>query len=109
MTSSNFFRVNLLFDSGERIECGAIEHEGAIWLVPKWIGMPDEGYAKPERMIRLDQFAHQKLGPPHPDFFVNDPIPRALFESGRLSPELQKRFVVLDRPDLRFQTGGKLN
>jgi hypothetical protein len=91
-------------------ECLAIEHEGAVWLVPRWLPMPEDGYAMPERLIRLDQFAHQKLGEPGDpaDYSINLPIPNALFE-GPISPELRAQFVVLDRPAIRVRTGGALH
>ena len=91
-------------------ECPAIEYEGAVWLVPRWLLMPEDGYAIPERLIRLDQFAHQKLGEPGApaDYAINIPVPNALFE-GPISPELKAQFVVLDRPDIRIRTGGTLH
>jgi hypothetical protein len=91
-------------------ECAAIEHEGAVWLVPRWLPMPDEGYAMPERLIRLDQFAHQKLGQPGDpaDFAINVPIPKVLFE-GPISQQLKAQFDVLDRPDIRIRIGGTLH
>jgi hypothetical protein len=91
-------------------ECPAIEHEGAVWLVPRWLPMPEDGYAMPERLIRLDQFAHQRLGGPGDpaDYAINIPIPAALFE-GPISPELRAQFVVLDRPAIRVRTRGALH
>jgi hypothetical protein len=92
-----------------------IEYEGAIWLVPEWLPFPSEGYTKPTRMVRLDQFRFQRFDPPATgpgplagaDFAVNDPLPKALF-LGELTPQLKKQFVVLDRPDIRFRIGGTL-
>jgi hypothetical protein len=93
----------------------AIKHQGAVWLVPKWLPHPEEGYAKPERMIRLDQFQYQRFDPPvavgpfaGADFAVNAPLPKALFFD-ELSQQLKARYVVLDRPDLKFRTGGTLD
>jgi hypothetical protein len=92
------------------LECSAIEHEGAVWLVPRWLPTQDDGYAMPERLIRLDQFAHQTLGKPGDpaDYAINVPIPRTLFE-GPISPKLEAQFVVLDRPDIRLRIGGTLH
>jgi hypothetical protein len=100
-------------DDGTLGTCGGIEHEGAIWLVPEWLPFPDEGYTKPKRMIRLDQFRHQKFDPPATgpapfvgaNFAINDPLPKSLFY-GELSSQLKARYVVLDRPDLRVRVGG---
>jgi hypothetical protein len=33
----------------------------AVWLVTKWLPFHAEGYTKPKRMIRLDQFQHERL------------------------------------------------
>ena len=90
-------------------ECPAIEYDGVVCLVPRWLPMPD-GYAMPERLIRLDQFAHQKLGEPGDpaDYAINIPVPNALFE-GPVSRELKTQFVVLDRPAIRVRTGGTLH
>ena len=94
--------------------CTAVEHQGKVWIVPKWMPLPDEGYATPERMILLDQFRHERSDPPEDgpdlldgaDFRLLDPIPRALFD-GALSPALREQFVVLDQPDLRFRIADK--
>jgi hypothetical protein len=108
---AKLLKVLIALEGEPRIfECAAIEHDGAVWLIPRWLPMPDEGYAMPERLIRLDQFAHQKLGQPGDpaDFAINVPIPKALFE-GPISSELKAQFVVLDRPDIRLRTGGALH
>ena len=91
-------------------ECPAIEYEGAVWLVPRWLPMSDDGYVMPERLIRLDQFAHQKLGQPGDpaDYSINLSVPRVLFE-GPISEGLISQFVVLDRPAVRVRTGGTLH
>jgi hypothetical protein len=72
-----------------------IDHEGAVWLVPRWLPTEDDGYAMPERLIRLDQFAHQTLGKPGDpaDFAINVPIPKALFD-GPISPELKAQWLA---------------
>jgi hypothetical protein len=116
MADTKSFKVIIGFDDGTQATCEGVEHQGAIWLVPNWIPFPDEGYTKPERMIRLDQFRYQRFDPPPPgpppfagaDFATNDPIPRALFD-GELSSQLKARYVVLDRPNIRFRTGGILH
>jgi hypothetical protein len=109
MSDVRLFKVIITFEDGVKGRCGAVEYQGAIWLVPKWLPYPAEGYAKPERMIRLDQFRYQSLDPPvadegsfaGADFAINDPIPRALFD-GPLTPQLTGRFAVLDKPDAKF-------
>ena len=112
MANDKLLKVMMSLEGEPRIfECSAIEHEGAFWLVPRWVLLAeDEGYAMPERLIRLDQFAHKKLDQPGDpaDFTINVPVPRKLFE-GPVSRELQEQFVVLDRPNVKVRTGGALH
>jgi hypothetical protein len=106
MADSATFKVLLGFEDGVTTDCAAIEYQGAIWLVPKWMPFPGEGYAKPERTIRLDQFRYQAIPQPaEADFGISEPLPRSLFD-GPLSEKLKSAYVVLDRPDVRFRTGG---
>ena len=110
MSDARLFKVIVILEDGVSGPCAAVEYGGAIWLVPNWLPSPDEGYAKPERMIRLDQFAHQRVDPPvvgegplaGADFVINEPIPRALFE-GPLTSQLTDMYAVLDRPDAQFR------
>jgi hypothetical protein len=111
MADVKLLRVMMALEGDQKIfDCAAIEYEGAVWLVPRWLRMPDDGYAMPERLIRLDQFAHQKLGElgDPADYAINIPIPNALFE-GPISRELKEQFVVLDRPAVRVRMGGALH
>jgi hypothetical protein len=104
MADVRALKVIVGFDNGEMGHCGAIEYESAVWLVPKWLPFPEQGFTKPERMIRLDQFRYQAIPQPaDADFGINDPLPRDLF-FGRLSKQLKKKYVVLDRPNLKFRT-----
>lgn len=117
MTDTKLYKVIVMMENGTMATCAGIEHEGAVWLVPKWLPFPDEGYTKPERMIRLDQFRHQRLDPPATgpgpmkgaDYIVNDQLPTWLLDGSSPPNSAQQRYVFLDRPDLRFRTGGTLN
>jgi len=109
MPDVRLFKVAVMVD--DRLgTCPAVEYEGAVWLVPKWLPLPNEQGAKPERMIRLDQFRYQRFDPPATgpgpvagiDFAINDPLPKALFD-GELSSQLTARYIVLDKPDVTFQ------
>ena len=101
MADSKSFKVMFGFEDGVLSDCEAVEYQGAVWLVPKWLAFPDKGYTKPERMIRLDQFQHQRFDPlavgPPPfdgaDFGINGPLPGALFD-GKLTSKLKERYVV---------------
>jgi hypothetical protein len=116
MTDSKTYKVMLVFEGGAAGHCGAIDFEGAIWLVPKWLPYPSEGYTKPERMIQLDQFRHQRFDPPATgpgpfagaDFALSDPLPKLLF-FGDLSQQLRDKYAVRTRPDVMFRTAGNLS
>jgi hypothetical protein len=85
--------------------CRAIEFEGRIWLAPLWTPTPDGKHTKPDHIILLEQFPHQKIDPPSPfgeDFVVNIPVPKALFESP-IQQKLKARFVVIEQPDITFR------
>jgi hypothetical protein len=53
LADSKTYKVIVGFEDGVLTDCPAIDYQGAIWLVPKWLPFPNE-----ERMIRLDQFQH---------------------------------------------------
>jgi hypothetical protein len=110
------FKILVALEDGTVATCAGIEHEGAVWLVPKWLSFPTEKYAMPERMIRLDQFRYQTFDPPvagsgptaGAHFAINDPLPKGLFDD-ELSSQLKERYDVLERPDLRFRIGETLH
>jgi hypothetical protein len=110
MTDTRLFKVIVPFEDGVMTDCPAVEYQGGIWLVPMWLPFPNEGYMKPERMLRLGQFRHQEFVPPATgpgmfagaDFGIIEPIPRALFD-GELTPHLKSKYDVLDKPDAKFQ------
>ena len=51
------------YDTGEVKLIDTIEHEGSLWLVPKWLDTPYPGMQKPVRMICLPKEGLQDLGP----------------------------------------------
>jgi hypothetical protein len=116
VTDTRLHKVIVGFEDGVMGGCAGIEHEGRVWLVPNWLPFQDEGYVKPERMIRLDQFQFQTFDPPATgpgplagaNFAVNDLLPKVLF-FGELSPQQRTRYGILMRPDLKFRTGGNLH
>jgi hypothetical protein len=107
------YKVVFSFEDGELGTCSAIEYQGALWLVPKWLSFPERGYAKPERMIPLAKFQCQRFDPPatNPgplhgcDFGLIDPLPKALF-LGELTDKLKTRYGALDEPDVRVRLAG---
>lgn len=101
MRSVEIYKALVGFDDGEMTHCDAVEYDETIWLVPRWIDIGN--YRTPERMLRLDQFAHQMFPPPAAiNIAVNEPLPRALF-SGELTPVLKEKYQLYDRPDFRFE------
>ena len=92
---------------GELLRCDAIEHEGALWLVPEWLQNPTEGWMTPVRIIRISGFRLQKLPPGNwiGDYILNDPIPRDVLE-GRTAAKSGVQFEVVERPDIQIPTGG---
>jgi hypothetical protein len=90
--------------NSQLLTCPAIEWESRVWLVPRWIEMPSEGYGKPERLILMEQFQHQKIPDGNPaDFAVNVPIPRDLFDADPIPPEAKARYVVVEKPDIKLR------
>lgn len=81
-----------------------IEFEGQFWLVPTWLDLPRKGWSKPGRLICLSSLPHQQMmdNPDH-QFVVRYPIPKSLL-SGPIPPELAAQYVVIDLPDLEFET-----
>jgi hypothetical protein len=105
MRSAEIYKALVGFDDGEMTHCDAVEYDDTIWLVPRWIDAGE--YRTPERMLRLDQFAHQMFPPPSAiRIAVNEPVPHALY-SGELTPALKNKYQLYDRPDFRFEAGGK--
>lgn len=115
MPDTKLYKVIVMID-GVASAIAGVDFEGAIWLVPNWLPFQSEGYTKPTRMVRLDQFQSRRFVPPATgpgpfagaDYAVSDPLPKELFV-GELTPQLEKQYVVLDRPDVKFRTGGSIN
>jgi len=103
MRSTKIYKVLVGLDDGGMSYCDGVEYDDIIWLVPRWIDRPQDGYRTPERMIRVDQFEHQIFPPPSPiDIAMNEPVPRALYD-GALTPALEGKYQFYDRPDFRYE------
>jgi hypothetical protein len=115
MADVRMYKVLLMFEDGSMSVGGAIDYEGAVWIVTGWLPFPAEGYTKPKRMLRLDQFQFRRFDPPAKgpgplqgvDFAVNTPLPRTLID-GAMTPQLRSRYVVLELPDVKVRMGGTL-
>jgi uncharacterized protein YodC (DUF2158 family) len=77
-----------------------IEHEGQFWLVPEWYDNQAQGVTMPARIISLATLPHQR-GQGSPEFVVNDPIPKYVFD-GHIPPEQAHKYVVQEQPWIRF-------
>ena len=111
MTPVKLLKVLMALEGETKVfECPAIEYDGAVWLVPRWLPTSEEGCVMPERLIRLNQFAHQKLGRPDDpaDYAINVPVSKDVFE-GPVSDGLKSQFAVVDRPAIRVRTRGTLH
>lgn len=86
------------------LKCDTIEHEGGLWLVPEWLHAKDEGWMSPHRIILLSVLPHQEGGD-FADYILNVPIPTSVLD-GTASKEEAQQFVVVERPAIRFPTGG---
>jgi hypothetical protein len=120
MSDTRLYKAIVGFENGSFAACNVVEYQGATWLVPKWLPSLDGSVSTPERMIRLDQFRYQRFEPASgpgqfagcmheiacrlggADVFLNDPVPRSLLYE-ELTDTLRARYVVLERPDAKFQ------
>lgn len=101
MTQQKLLKTMVTLE-GDIIRVDTIEHEGKLWLVPGWIDSPSEGWSSPERIILLDELPHQRMAPGNPaDWVLNCPMPKAVF-AGQIPKQSPYRFVVLERPDIKF-------
>jgi hypothetical protein len=114
VTDTRFYKIIARLEDGTVAVCTAVDHQDKVWIVPRWLPLPDESHARPERMILLEQFRHERTDPPDDgpdlldgaDFRLLDFIPRALFD-GVLSSALREKFVVLEPVDVRFRIADK--
>lgn len=93
-------------DDGFLYRVDTIEYQGKFWLVPTWLDKPTEGWRIPERIICLDVLPHQKTGTSDPaDFVLSHGIPKSVFD-GRIPPQSEDSYIVVERPDIRFPVIG---
>jgi len=88
-------------DSNSLLAVDTIEYEGKLWLVPKWLESPTEGWRQPAHIICLTTLPHEKWGD---RFLLRCPMPRAVFD-GRRQQETKGEFVVVNLPDVRLPLG----
>jgi hypothetical protein len=84
-------------------KCDAIEFDGKLWLVPRWLDFPAQGLTKPARLVRFDTLLHQATSNSlqEADYVLNQPIPGELFEI-RTPKEPILGFEFLELPEVSF-------
>ena len=83
-----------------------IEHEGMLWLVPEWIDTPCKGWSRPARIVCLSGLDYIRAPVGSPDQYVlrsQNPMPKSVL-SGQIPPQLASQYVVIDHPDIEFET-----
>ncbi len=88
-------------EGGTISKCDAIEYEGKLWLVPRWLDIPAKGVTKPARLVRFDSLPHQAMPPGFGDYCVNVPIPKELFEDHTPKKAIPG-FEFLELPEISF-------
>jgi len=86
---------------GEIHKMDVIEFDGKFWLVPEWIDSPDKKVTMPARIVLLDVIPHERSQGKDYQFIVSGSVPKSVFE-GRVPPELEDQYVVIERPDIRL-------
>jgi hypothetical protein len=88
-------------DSRHLFSCETIEWHGEFWLVPRWIKDSATGKFQPLRIICLTPLPHQKAQHGEDfDFVVNNPIPKAVLESGTIPEQTDTEFRILESPEI---------
>ncbi len=102
--STKIYQTLIYYEGGTgEIFCiDTIEYDGKMWLVPRWLEAPSEGWKTPERIILLDSLDHQATPADfEADFVLNLPVPKDVFE-GRIPKGSEGEFVVIERPDVKI-------
>lgn len=82
----------------------AIEHEGHVWIVTRWLASPSKEWRTPERIIRVLNIPLRDMRDiplRQADFSLGFPLPKVLFEERPQLPAEQ--YVVIEHPPLRFR------
>lgn len=84
--------------------CDTVEYKGMLWLVPKWAHNSTAGTSKPTRMVLLGLFPHQKSKDPRFQYFLNNPIPKSLFDQTATQEHLPPYAIVENPPGIEVDT-----
>ena len=98
------YRATLIIrlDDGTHYVAGmdVIEFKGQFWLVPEWLENSSLRVRIPARIVSLASIRHSRSSG-NPEFVVEDPIPKLVFDGLIQSPEA-RGFVVQERPEIQF-------
>jgi len=78
-----------------------IEYRDEFWLVPEWLDNQTQKLTRPLRIVSLRTIPHQRLPGQIPEFVVNDPVPKYVFD-GQIPPQEASKYVVVEDPDIRI-------
>jgi hypothetical protein len=84
-----------------------IEYAGGFWLVPKWLDYPAQKVTKPVRIVSLATLPHQR-GRASPEFVVDGPVPKYVFD-GRVPSSEAGKYIVVEAPDILIQRDPRLH
>ena len=95
------FQAHLLVtgDTDEHCSMDVIEHDGKFWLVPDWLEDGTGRVMKPVRIVSFETMDYERMAGGNPDFFIADPVPRAVVD-GCAPPEVAGKYVVIEDPDI---------
>ena len=85
-----------------------IEHRGGFWLVPEWLDNQAKTLTTPLRIVSLGTLAHQRNPGANPEFLVEFPVPKYVFD-GRVPPGEVGKYVVVESPDILIPLAPKLH
>lgn len=91
--------------TGATYKVDTIEYEGKNWLVPEWLENPSQGWYMPARIVCLETLQYQVSETEGIDFVLNTIVPKSVFE-GRVPNGTTDQFVVVEKPDIRFEILG---
>jgi hypothetical protein len=101
-------RTYVTTDGGNIYLIDTIEHEGALWLVPKWTDTPYPQMRKPARMIRMGRESVQNLGVAPKTrqqlYKLNGQVPKAALDGeADLRSQSDTQLFVVEAPDLMIR------
>lgn len=85
-----------------------IEHKDSFWLVPEWLDNSARTVCRPTRIISLARLRHHQTPGGNPEFLVEDPIPKYVF-NGQIPPEQADMYGVVEYPEIDIPVGPRLN